>query len=453
MKKQKSIWKLLAAGVLSAILGVSPVYAVSQVNLQEVYEISTNSIQGWPKGPEIVSDTGIVMDADTGVVLYEKGADALRYPASIAKLMTLLVAAENSSLEDQVTFTETCLRDVAPDSANIGMVAGEVLSMEECLYAMMLASANEVSTQIAEFVGGTEENFINMMNERAQKLGCVNTRFINANGLPGEGQYTTARDMAMIFQACIENETARKIIETNSYVLPPTNRNAAERPLGTHHPMVYPDMTEYYYEGCLGGKTGNTNDAGSTLVSWAKRNDITYIVVVLRAVGLPESCFDTAALFDYAYDNFEKTDIQGQGAVTIPKGTSIESLETQDTEKDGQNVREYYLQGRYLGNSPVPESFQEPVEEVGDADEEPLYQSGDQGEKDLSQNEEAAEEKINEIQEPAQVKKGISDLAKFLFVIMGIMAAVLVILLAALSAKKKKRKKKRKKITYKNGRE
>lgn len=449
MKRQKSIWKMLAAGVMSAILAAMPVCAAAQVNLQEVYEISTNSIQGWPKGPEIISDTGIVMDADTGVVLYEKGADALRYPASIAKLMTLLVAVENSSLEDQVTFTETCLRDVAPDSANIGMVAGEVVSMEECLYAMMLASANEVSTQIAEFVGGTEENFINMMNERAQQLGCANTRFINANGLPGEGQYTTARDMAVIFQACLENETARKIIETKSHIMPPTNMNGSERPFSTHHPMVYPELTEYYYEGCLGGKTGNTDEAGSTLVSWAKRNDITYIVVVLRAVGLPESCFDTAALLDYAYDSFEKTDVQGQGAVTIPKGTSIESLESKDTVKDGQNVREYYLQGRYLGNSPIPESSQV-VEEVGDADEEPLYRSADQGERDLAQNEEASEKKKDETQEPAQVKKGISDLAKFLFVIMGIMVAVLMILLAALSVKKKKRKK-RKKRTRRGG--
>lgn len=450
MKRQKSIWKILAAGVMSTILGAAPVYASSQVNLQEVYEISTNSIQGWPKGPEIVSDTGIVMDADTGVVLYEKGADALRYPASIAKLMTLLVAVENSSLEDQVTFTETCLRDVTPDSANIGMSAGEVVSMEECLYAMMLASANEVSTQIAEFVGGTEENFINMMNERAQQLGCANTRFINANGLPGEGQYTTARDMALISKACLENETARKIIETKSHTMPPTNMNAAERPFSSHHPMIYSELPEYYYEGCFGGKTGNTNDAGSTLVSFAKRGEITYIAVVLRAVGLPQSCFDTAALFDYAYDNFEKTDIQGQGAVTIPKGTSIESLETKDSETEGQNVREYYFQGRYLGNSPIPEPSQVPVEEVGDADEEPLYQSEDQGETDLPQNENAAEqgeaaakEKNDEIQEPAQAKKGISDLAKFLFVIMGMMAAVLLILLAALGMKKKKKKRRR----------
>ncbi|MDO4306536.1 MAG: D-alanyl-D-alanine carboxypeptidase family protein [Eubacteriales bacterium] len=439
MKNKHSIYKIVAAGLLSVVLAAVPVCAASQVNLQETYEISTNSISGWPQGPEIVSDTGIVMDADTGVVLYEKGADALRYPASIVKLMTLLVAVENSSLDAQVTFTETCLRDVTPDSANIGMVAGEIVSMEECLYAMMLASANEVSTQIAEFVGGTEENFINMMNERAQQLGCVNTRFINANGLPGEGQYTTARDMAVISQACFENETARKIIETQSHTMPATNMNASERPFSSHHPMIYEGLPEYYYEGCLGGKTGNTNDAGSTLVSFAKRGDITYIVVVLRAVGLPESCFDTAALFDYAYDNFEKKEIEGRGAVTVPTGTAIENLETKDIEQDGKTVREYSFQGRYVGNAPVPEPSGMPVEEVGDADEEPLYRAQEKEETGLAQTGEAAGVKTEKTQEPAQEKEGISDLAKFLFIIMGMMLAVLVILLAALTVKKKKR--------------
>lgn len=441
MKRQRPFWKDLAAGILSVVLAAVPVSAAAgQVNLQEVYEISTNSIQGWPKGPEITSDTGIVMDGDTGVILYEKGADELRYPASITKLMTLLVAVENSSLTDQVTFTETCLRDVSPESANIGMVAGEVMSMEECLYAMILASANEVSTQIAEFVGGTEENFLQMMNERAQELGCEHTRFINANGLPGEGQYTTAHDMALISQACFQNETARKIIETRGYTLPPTNKNGEKRTLSSHHPMVFENLPEYYYEGCLGGKTGNTNDAGSTLVSFAKRNEITYIVVVLRASGLPQSCFDTAALFDYAYNDFEKIQVQGQGAVTLPKGTSLESLEIRDTEQNAQGIREYYLQGRYMGSSPVPEPTDVPVEEVGDADAEPLYREEDAGE--TSDSGENAGQDMELTQEPVREKERISNLARLLFVILGVMVAVLGILLIALAIKKKKRKRK-----------
>lgn len=444
MKKRKSFCKMLATGMAAAILTVSQVSAeVQSVNLGEVYEISTNHIENWPKGPEITSDTGIVMDGDTGVILYEKGADNLRYPASITKLMTLLVAVENASLEDEVTFTETCLRDVAPDSANIGMVPGEVVRMEECLYAMILASANEVSTQIAEFVGGTETQFIEMMNERARQLGCENTRFINANGLPGEGQYTTAHDMALIFQAVLQNETALNIMKTLSHTMPPTNKNPEKRGFSSHHPMVFPELKEYYYEGCLGGKTGNTNDAGSTLVSFAERDGRTYIVVVLRAVGLPQSCFDTAALFDYAYDQFETVKVEGNGNVTLPKGVPLENLTTEDVQEEGEAVRKYYYQGRYMGSAPIPEEPEETelsLEEVGDADQEPLYRT--EASDKAPAGEEGAGGQANDSQslqeESGEEHHGISSLSRKLLLVMAAMIVVLIRLMIALVLKKRR---------------
>lgn len=135
------------------------------------------------------------MDADTGILLYNKGGDELRYPASITKIMTLLLAVENASLDDQVTFTETGIRDETWDSGNIGMKLGEVMSMRDCVYALFIKSANEVAAQIAEYVGGTEQNFIDMMNQRAAEIGCTNTHFANASGLPDANHYSTARDM------------------------------------------------------------------------------------------------------------------------------------------------------------------------------------------------------------------------------------------------------------------
>lgn len=420
----------VSAAVVSLMAQV-PVHAADLVNLQETYEVVTNKITGWPQGPEIMSDTGIVMDADTGVVLYEKGADAKRYPASIAKLMTLLVAVENSSMEEQVTFTEICLRDQTPDSSNIGMRVGEIMSMKDCLCAVILSSANEVSTQVAEYVGGTEDNFIQMMNERALELGCENTKFINANGLPGEGQYTTARDMALIFQEVLRNKTARSVIETWSYTIQPTNLNGEERKLGTHHPMVYKG-TEYYYEGCIGGKTGRTEAAGSTLVSGAKKEGITYIVVLLRDPELPQQCFDTADLFDYAYHNFEKTDLDGLGAVTLPKGVSLADLDTKDTEKDGEAVREYYFQERYLGCSSIPQPTEVPLEEVGDADEMPLFQGNSEVEITVPDMDSDGKDQF------------FSEKTLLLLGIMGVMLIVLVILITALVQKKKKRKKRQK---------
>lgn len=435
---------LLAAGMITVnFFSTVSVSAADQVNLQETYEIATNQIPQWPRGPELDADTGIVMDADTGAVLYEKGADEKRYPASIAKLMTLLVAVENSRVKEEVTFTEICLRDQTPDSSNIGMQVGEIMSMKDCLFAMMLASANEVSTQIAEYVGGTEEHFIQMMNERALELGCENTKFINANGLPGEGQYTTARDMALIFQEVLRNKTARKVITTWKYTISPTNLHGEERVLATHHPMVYKNL-EYYYKGCLGGKTGGTNDAGSTLVSGAKRDGVTYIAVVLRASGMPQACFDTAHLFDYAYDNFEKTDLDGVGAVTLPKGIRVEELEARDTEEKGEMIRQYYFQGRYMGYSTVPEPTEVPLEEAGDADEMPLFQeSGPESKDPIEAGEQEPLEDLAELSGSADDEaRGISHMTKILSVIMGIMVVLLLLLLIALFRKKKRKKQK-----------
>lgn len=146
--------------------------------------ISTNEISGWPTGPEITSETGVLMDADSGVLLYSKGGDEIRYPASITKIMTLLLAVENCSMKEDVVFTETGTRDISWDSGNIGMQVGEVMSMKACLCALIIRSANEVAAQIAEHVGGTEQNFIDMMNQRAAEIGCTNTHFANASGLP-----------------------------------------------------------------------------------------------------------------------------------------------------------------------------------------------------------------------------------------------------------------------------
>ena len=184
----KRLKRLSAVFIAVSVALMLPVQIMAAVDLNAKYDISTNQIQGWPAGPDITSDTGILMDADTGVVLYNKGADEQRYPASITKIMTLLVA------------TETGVRNVTADSSNIGTQVGEVLTMEDCLYALIIQSANDVAAQIAEHVGGTEQAFIDMMNQRAQEIGCTNTHFANSSGLPDDNHYSSARDMALIFR-------------------------------------------------------------------------------------------------------------------------------------------------------------------------------------------------------------------------------------------------------------
>lgn len=427
MKKWGKIFSKVTSLVLTLAAAVS--VSAASVDLNAQYSIKTNEIQGWPQGPEISSDTGVLMEMQTGTVLYDKGADELRYPASITKLMTLLLAVENCSLDETVTFTETGIRDVTPDSGNIGMQLGETMSMKDCLYAMIIYSANEVSAQIAEYVGGTEQEFIDMMNDRAAEIGCTNTHFANASGLPDTNQYTTARDMALIFREGLKNKTFRKIIGTPTYTIEPTNMNSESRRLHTHHPL-FAEESALYYEGCLGGKSGMTNDAGYTLVTGVEQNGVTYIAVVMRGADMNQVSLDSRLLFDYGYQNFQTVEY-GNGMVVIPNGTGTESVTVTEEEINGKKRQCYYLAGYRVGIGSAAAATPTPAvqtEESEDADQAPLY---------------SAEEQTETDQEQAGSVTELSSLAKFLFIIMGGMIVLLLILIVALVVKNKKRNRKK----------
>ena len=172
--------------------------------------VTTNGIDGWPQASDISSTAAIVMETSTNTVLYSKNADQALYPASAVKVMTCLVALENSSLDDQVTMTATGVSGVTDGGANISSQLDEVFTMEQCLYAIMVASANDIALQVAEHVGGSVDAFVQTMNARAQELGCTNTVFTNPTGLPDENQHTTAHDMALIMEAAMANECTYK---------------------------------------------------------------------------------------------------------------------------------------------------------------------------------------------------------------------------------------------------
>ncbi|MBS6734238.1 MAG: D-alanyl-D-alanine carboxypeptidase [Clostridiales bacterium] len=329
----------------------------AQINNGAAYSVSTNEIAGWPQGPDTYAETAILMDADTGMVLYNKGMDELRYPASTTKLLTLLVALENSSLDEQVTFTETCLADQTPDSGNIGMQVGEVLPMEQCLLAMIIQSANDVATQVAEHVGGSVEAFCEMMNQKAAEIGCTNTHFVNASGMPNEEHYTTAHDLARIMQAGLKNQDFRNIIATESCTIGPTNMNPEARTFTTHHPLLASTAPEHY-DGCLGGKTGNTIASGHTIVTAVEQNGMTLIAVAMRAEA-GQVAQDSIQLFDYGFGNFQKVEVPG-GSVVIPNGNTVEQLTTAETAAQDTSVAlDYYYNEDYYVGSGVEETVTE----------------------------------------------------------------------------------------------
>ena len=268
------------------------------------WEIQSDSWASWPKGPQVAAETAILMDVDSGEILYAKGIDEKRYPASTTKIMTAWLAIENSNLSDQVTFSTDAVYNIEQGSTHIGIQPGEILTMEQSLYAILLASANEVSNGVAEYVGsGSISAFVDKMNERAASLGCTNTHFMNPSGLHDDNHYTTARDLATIACAAFQNKTFRKIIGTEYYIEPKTNLTDEERWLNNHNKMLL--SGEKHYDGCLGGKTGYTTTAGNTLVTFAERDNMRLVCVVL-ADTLRFQYSDTASLFDYGFENFHK---------------------------------------------------------------------------------------------------------------------------------------------------
>jgi D-alanyl-D-alanine carboxypeptidase (penicillin-binding protein 5/6) len=291
--KFKNRWKKAACLILTIISAVC------------LGKVDVKAADYWPDAPETLSPGVILMEESTGTILYEKNSDEAHYPASITKIMTTLLALENGNLSDMVTFSDDAINNT--EGSGIARDYGEQMTLEQCLYGVMLESANECAYAVAEHVGGTVENFVDMMNAKAKELGCTNTHFANPHGLQDENHYTTAHDMALIAQAAYQNETFRIIIGTKMYTIPPTNKHAEETVLRNHHDMLctyHNANRKYLYPYCVGGKTGYTATANSTLVTYAEKDGMTLICVVMNTQS-PNQFIDTVNLFDYAFDNFQ----------------------------------------------------------------------------------------------------------------------------------------------------
>ncbi|MCD8077906.1 MAG: D-alanyl-D-alanine carboxypeptidase [Lachnospiraceae bacterium] len=258
------------------------------------------SCADWPESPEISSGCAILMEAKTGSILYAKNAEETCYPASITKIMTALLTLENCSLDETVTFSYRATHDLEAGSTHIARTEGEELSVEDCLYAVLLASANEVAQALAEHVSGSIEDFADLMNEKALALGCTNTHFTNPTGLNDEEHVTTCLDMAIITRAAIQNPTYLQIGSTLSYTIPVTNKNDEEHPIAMKHKLVRDGAD--HYDGAVTGKTGYTTLAGNTLVTYAVREDMELICVIMKSEGTHYE--DTVSLLDYGFDNF-----------------------------------------------------------------------------------------------------------------------------------------------------
>lgn len=274
-----------------------------RIAAHQAMPIQSNSITGWPRGPVVSAESAILMEAESGTILYEKNIHQHQYPASTTKILTALLAYENSGMDEIVTFSHDDVFGIPRNSNHIAMDVGNTLTMEQCLNALLIRSANEVAYAMAAHVGGSWDGFADMMNSRAKELGAVDSHFVNPNGLPNEEHVTSAYDLAMIGRAFFANETLCKITMTPKLVIPKEKEDLIE-----WNQMALIPTGKYAYEYLVGCKTGYTDTAHNALVSCAEKNGMRLICVVLNDEN-PQHNEDTIALFEYGFSNFDKVNV------------------------------------------------------------------------------------------------------------------------------------------------
>ncbi len=272
--------------------------------------------------PEVLAEAAVLMDTSTGQVVFSKNMDKKMYPASITKIMTVILALENLDMDATLTVKEEDVDTVPKDTAHIALDYGEEIKVSDLVYSAMLASANDAANVLARGVSGSVGEFAKLMNQKAAELGAVNTHFANANGLHDKNHYTTAYDMALISKYAISNETFKKILTTDMYEVAPTNKQEEARLYANPHKMI--KNTPYIYEGAIGGKNGWTTEAGYTLVTYANRDNTEFVAVVLDSgYQLNDKFDDTTTLFDYGYNEFSRTVIPAEKLQNQFAGTKI----------------------------------------------------------------------------------------------------------------------------------
>lgn len=275
-------------------------------------------------GPELNAQAAILIDSNTGKVLYEKNMDEKMYPASTTKILTAILAIEHCDLDEIVTVNYNAISSIPSGYATAELITDETLTVKQLLEVLLIHSANDAANVLAMHVGGSIESFITMMNSKAQELKCVNTHFTNTYGLHDENHYSTARDLAIITKYCMQNDSFRHFVSQVNCQIPPTNKHDARTFTNTNNLII--SSSQYYYPYAIGIKTGYTKEAGNCLISASRKDNFETISVVLNTGTLHGArCTDSIALFDYAYNNFcikkiaNKDDVISQ--ITVSNGT------------------------------------------------------------------------------------------------------------------------------------
>jgi len=282
----------------------------------------------------IYSPAAMLVDANTGKVLYEKNINDKRYPASTTKIMTAILALEHCSLDEVATVSYDAIFTVPSGYANANLQLGEELTINELLHVLLIPSANDAANVIAEHIAGSISSFANMMNSKAVEIGCTNTHFVNPSGIHDEEHVSTARDLAIMAMYAMKNDTFRSLVKETFYSLPATNKyDTTDRVFKTTNDLLrvnnYDRADNYYYKNAIGIKTGYTSAAKNCIVAGAERDGLEFIAVILGAEqteeGLSERYLDCKTLFNYGFETYTEKKLYDKNSIyseiTISNGT------------------------------------------------------------------------------------------------------------------------------------
>ncbi len=292
----------------------------------------TSFVFGYSEKPAIQSQAAILIDNKTGKILYSKNENEKMYPASTTKIVTAILTLENCHLDELVTISYDTVMSIPDGYSSASLQIGEQLTIEQLLQLLLVHSANDAANALAEYVGGSVESFVSMMNTKIHELGLSHTHFTNTFGMHNENHYTTAQDLATIMKYCIKNETFRKLSGNASCAIPATNKYDTRRYASTNE-LILPNNKNYYpYLTC--GKTGYTSQAGDCLVSCSYKDNLELICVILGGKTIENTSTrfsETKDLYEYGYNNYSvKTLVNTDDVVT--------QIEISNATKDTKNL-------------------------------------------------------------------------------------------------------------------
>lgn len=358
----KRVISLLLAALIVMSISVMPIMATDTIHESDSPVAADVDVSAY---------AAVVMDMESGQVLYDHDAYEMNYPASTTKVMTALLCLKYGNLKDKVTISYDAVN--LPSAASTGDISvGEEMTVYRLLQSMLVVSACEAANAIGEYIAGSQEAFVEMMNEEAQALGCEGTHFANCHGLPNSDHYTTARDLAVIARAAMEYDVFREIVGSAVTTLEATNVHGEQKITSTNGLLPGSYYPAYNYPYAIGVKTGHASTSGYNLISASNKDGLELIVVVMGCGSREGSFAQSIKLFDWAYENYDILTWESdstEAAEILEEAPEYEDIEDSTMEEEEvipiEEIGEP-LEGSTLEESPqppqaTPEVSQEPA--------------------------------------------------------------------------------------------